>query len=155
MANEDVVLPLAIDDIDADSIKHRMAIRDLVFAYAEFVDRRNYDMLSSVFLEDAVLIGDGFELKGLKAIKDGMRMNEQYRFTQHNVFNHRVSVHGSTARAETYCTAYHFFTSDQPDLRFDMGIRYQDSLVLGDGRWKLETRRLLVDWTHNIHIRNP
>lgn len=155
MANQAIVLPVKIDELDTDSIKNRIAIRDLVFAYAEYVDRRNYDLLSSVFVEDAVLIGEGFELTGLEAIKDGMRMNEQYRFTQHNVFNHRASINGSTATAETYCTAYHFFTHDQPDLRFDMGIRYQDNLVLGDGSWKLKTRRLLVDWTHHVQIRNP
>lgn len=138
--------PVAAADLDVAALQHRAAILDLMYAYACCVDRRNYAALTDVFTAEGVLQGPQFKMSGCAEIEAALKMNEQYDVTHHNVFNHRVVIDGDTATAETYCVAYHLKHSASPATRMDMGIRYQDQLVLESGRWKIAVRHLDVDW---------
>ncbi len=127
-------------------------IRALACRYAQSVDRRDWAQLAGLFTEDAVIEGPGFTLPGRDAILAGMRPLDQYRATQHHVHNQLVEVDGAAATAETYCIANHVYTRDGVDRKLDWGVRYQDSLVLHDGRWLFTRRTILLDWTQDLPL---
>lgn len=129
--------------------KDRQAIRELVFRYAQAIDRRDFKALGEVFAEDAVL-----KLPHLKARAEGREqvvatispIADMYAKTFHTVSNHLVKLQGDEATGETYCVARHFREVDGSMERYDMGIRYQDCFRREQGTWCISSRELLLDW---------
>ena len=79
-----------------------------------------------------------------------VKMIEQigaFDLTMHAVHNQLVELHDATsASAETYCVALHFWTDKSAKRRrYEMLIRYQDELVVEGDRWRIKRRTLLLD----------
>ena len=134
----------------------RLAIQDLAASYARGVDRCDFDLLATLFTQDAqirVHYGDPAQvppthaMRGLDAILAGMRTIVRYRATTHFVGNQTVSIDGDRARAETYCLAHHLHEEEGRWLNFVMSIRYADRCVREGGRWLFAERVLALDWT--------
>lgn len=70
----------------------------------------------------------------------------RYARTFHHLGQARYDVHGDVATGEVYCTARHVTTDDPPEVHV-MHIRYADRYRRVDGRWGIEDRRVLVDWS--------
>ncbi len=58
-----------------------------------------------------------------------------------------VDLDAGTARAETYCVAYHRFTDDEGQLT-DMtaGLRYVDAFERRGEEWRILERVVAYDW---------
>jgi len=87
--------------------------------------------------------------------------------THHQIGNILIDVDGDTARTETYCTAFHRTHPNADSNRFIVGdlavqqlggdyeraydvitgIRYLETFQRTDGKWRVETRRLVYDWS--------
>jgi uncharacterized protein (TIGR02246 family) len=136
----------------AASLEDRMALRELAFRYARAVDRRDWALAASLFTEDCVLQGPGYELVGRAKILAGLRVIERYSATQHSVHNQLVEVDGDRATGETYCTAHHVYARDGRPRMLDWGIRYQDRCVREAGAWRYQRRDLLLDWSQDLPL---
>ncbi len=80
----------------------------------------------------------------LEAAFDALR---SYEATTHFNGQHTVTVDGDRATGETYCLAYHLWTSSGQRTLMIMSIRYLDAFVRQDGRWLFAERQLITDWT--------
>lgn len=130
--------PLTPDD--------RLAIQDLLAAYARGVDARDYERLAALFREDAVLASDRFELEGRDAVVRGFRILERYTATTHLVGLPSLEANAGGARGETTCLAHHLYEKDGEARIFVMAIRYRDRFSREADGWRFAERRLVVDW---------
>ena len=143
---------------DAGALADRLALRDLVQKYARAVDRRDADLLDSLFCDDAemLIFQDPASTEPTSAIRGRHELARitkvvtRYVSTTHFIGNHLVDLTGDTATGETYCLAYHLYDGDGGERRMLVwSIRYRDRYVRGDGGWRFAQRQLIVDWTHD------
>lgn len=134
------------------SLEDRLALRELADRYARAVDRRDWALAATLFTEDCVLQGPGYELVGREKILAGLRLIDRYSATQHSVHNQLVEVEGDRASGETYCTAHHVYARDGRPRMLDWGIRYQDRCVRERGAWRYAHRELLLDWAQDLPL---
>jgi hypothetical protein len=142
-------------------VADRLALRDLVDAYAVAVDARDDELFVSLFTPDAKVIVHRSGMAEPVATFDGAAalpklvgaLAARYAVTFHLVGNHRSVVTGDTAVGETYCVAHHIFLDPEgeppgvpTDLR--MPVRYADRYQRGaDGVWRFTRRAVTSMWT--------
>src|SRR5919107_684805 len=95
-----------------DAVADRLSLRDLVDTYAAACDRRDRDLLTSVYVPDAAMRvhrpdGTVSVMEGTERIGRVTDLLARYPVTLHLVANHRVEVDGDTAVGEAYCSAHH------------------------------------------------
>ena len=133
----------------------RLAIRELVDAYAHCADRRDADGQKSLFTEDTHFVvymgGQGSEptqvLDGCEALTPVFDDLNRYQATMHFNGQSTVALDGDRASGESYCIAHHLFTDDGERKLMIAWLRYADVFVKVDGDWLFAERNLYVDWT--------
>ncbi len=133
----------------------RLAIRELVDAYAQCADRRDAEGQKSLFTEDAHFVvymeGQGSEptqaLHGREALTPVFDDLNRYQATMHFNGQTTISLDGDRAAGESYCIAHHLFTEDGERKLMIAWLRYGDTLVKLAGVWLFAERNLYVDWT--------
>ncbi|MFD4507973.1 nuclear transport factor 2 family protein [Streptomyces sp. NPDC058457] len=134
----------------------RLAIRELVDAYAHCADRRDAKGQMSLFTEDtrflvfmdATAAQPTQELHGRDSLAPVFDNLNTYRTTTHFNGQSTVSLDGDRATGESYCLAHHVSVADDGRRTLMIAsIRYLDEFVKQDGEWLFAERRLLVDWT--------
>ncbi len=133
----------------------RLAIRELVDAYAHCADRRDAEGQESLFTEDThfgvYMDGQGTEptqeLSGREALTPVFEALNNYQATMHFNGQSTVTLDGDRASGESYCIAHHLFTEDDERKLMVAHLRYDDTFVKVDGAWLFAERKLYVDWT--------
>ena len=142
-------------EITASEAADRLAIRELVDAYAHCADRRDAEGQKSLFTEDTHFVvymdGQGTEatyaLDGREALTPVFEDLKQYAATMHFNGQSTVTLEGDRATGESYCIAHHLFTDGGERKLMVAWIRYGDTFVKVDGAWLFAERNLYVDWT--------
>jgi hypothetical protein len=132
----------------------RLAIRELVDAYAHCADRRLAEQQKSLFTRDTRFVvymdGQGSEptqaLDGRESLTPVFADLNRYQATQHFNGQSTISLDGNRAAGETYCIAHHLFTEDGERRLMLAHLRYGDTFVKQDGAWLFAERNLYVDW---------
>jgi uncharacterized protein (TIGR02246 family) len=139
-----------------DELSDRVALRELVEAYAHNVDRLDPEAVAALFCDDGVLAiyeGDPDVVEpdrvrtGHREIADALAGLSRYAVTTHFLGQHSVRLTGDTATGETYCMAHHITDADGERRDKVLSIRYLDRFRRVDDRWRIEERRLAVDWS--------
>jgi ketosteroid isomerase-like protein len=133
----------------------RLAIRELVDAYAHCADRRDADGQKSLFTEDTHFVvymdGQGSEptqmLDGREALTPVFDDLNRYQATMHFNGQSTITLDGDRATGESYCIAHHLFTEDGERKLMVAWLRYRDTFVKVDSTWLFAERNLYVDWT--------
>jgi ketosteroid isomerase-like protein len=142
-------------EITATEQADRLAIRELVDAYAHCADRRDAEGQKSLFTEDAHFVvymdGQGSEatqvLDGRDALTPVFDDLNRYQATMHFNGQSTVALDGNRAIGESYCIAHHLFTEDGERKLMVAWLRYGDTFAKVDGDWLFAERNLYVDWT--------
>lgn len=135
----------------------RLAIRELVDAYAHCADRRDCEGQMALFTEDAhfLVFMDAkastpsqtiLRRADLRPVFEDLR---QYEATTHFNGQSTVVLNGAAATGESYCLAHHIRVEDGRRSIMIASIRYLDTFTKQAGRWLFSERRLMVDWTEN------
>jgi ketosteroid isomerase-like protein len=145
-------------DVAADSdalalVVNRLAISDLVHAYAQGVDRRDSDGVARLFTEDGVFVAYATpgaseptsRSQGQAEIARAIGMARHYRSTTHTIGNHLAAVEGDRAKGETRCVAYHVLGDEGSETLLVWHIRYLDTYVRRSEGWRILERVLRVD----------
>ena len=133
----------------------RLAIRELVDAYAHCADRRDPDGQKSLFTDDTHFVvymnGQGSEptqvLDGREALTPVFADLGRYQATMHLNGQSTIEIDGDRATGESYCIAHHLFTENGERRLMVAWLRYGDTFVKVDGAWRFAERNLYVDWT--------
>ena len=141
--------------ISPDEAADRLAIRELVDAYAHCADRRDARGQMALFTEDTHFVvymnakdpTPSQELHSREALAPVFNDLNRYAATQHFVGQTTIlTLAGSRATGEVYCMAHHL-TVDQGKKRLMVAaLRYSDTFRKIDGAWLFAERRLYVDW---------
>ncbi|HYB28828.1 MAG TPA: nuclear transport factor 2 family protein [Solirubrobacteraceae bacterium] len=133
----------------------RLAIRELVDAYARCADRRDAEGQKSLFTEDTHFVvymdGQGSDptqvLDGRDALSPVFDALSNYHATMHFNGQSTIALDGERATGESYCIAHHLFTDGDERKLMVAWLRYGDTFVKVDGGWRFAERNLYVDWT--------
>ena len=134
----------------------RLAIRELIDAYAHCADRRDANGQMALFTADtrfivfmdAAAAEPAQQLNGRESLAPVFDNLNTYAATMHFNGQSTVSVDGDGATGESYCLAHHLSTGEDGQRRLMIAsIRYLDEFVKQDGDWLFAERRLMVDWT--------
>jgi len=134
----------------------RLAIRELVDAYAHCADRRDAKGQMSLFTADTHFVvfmnakdsKPTWELRSRDALAPVFADLNKYDATTHFVGQSTIlSLTDEKASGETYCLAHHVTVAEGERRLMIASLRYLDTFVKQDGGWLFAERRLYVDWT--------
>ena len=118
-------------------VADRLAISDLVHAYAQGVDRRDPEGVARLFTEDGTFVAYATpgqseptsRSRGHAEITRAIAMARHYRSTTHTIGNHLAVLEGDRATGETRCVAYHVLGDEGAEILLVWHIRYLDVSV--------------------------
>ena len=133
----------------------RLAIRELVDAYAHCADRRDAEGQKSLFTDNTHFVvymdGQGSEpsyaLDGREALTPVFDDLNRYQATMHFNGQSTIVLDGDRATGESYCVAHHLFTDEGERKLMVAWLRYADTFAKVEGAWLFAERNLYVDWT--------
>ena len=146
---------MAHAEITPTEAADRLAIRELVDAYAHCADRRDSEGQKALFTEDTHFLvymdGEGTEptqeLDGREALTPVFADLNRYEATTHFNGQSTIALDGDRATGESYCLAHHLFTEAGERKLMVASLRYLDTFVKREGAWLFAERKLYVDWT--------
>ena len=133
----------------------RLAIRELVEAYAHCADRRDAKGQMSLFTEDTHFVvymnakdpTPSMELHSREALAPVFADLNKYDATTHFLGQNTIfTLTGERATGEAYCLAHHVTVDGGKRRLMLASLRYLDTYVKVDGGWLFAERRLYVDW---------
>jgi ketosteroid isomerase-like protein len=133
----------------------RLAIRELIDAYAHCADRRDAKGQMALFTENTAfhVFMDSrspeptYILHGRDALAPVFEDLNQYQSTTHFNGQSTIRLEGDRAIGESYCIAHHLKANGDNRTLMLASIRYLDQFVKQDGAWLFAERKLMVDWT--------
>jgi hypothetical protein len=141
--------------ISPDEAADRLAIRELVEAYAHCADRRDASGQMSLFTADTHFVvymnakdpTPSQELHSRDALAPVFAELNKYDATTHFVGQSTIfSLTAGHATGESYCLAHHVTVDGTKRRLMVASLRYLDTFVKMDGSWLFAERRLYVDW---------
>jgi hypothetical protein len=141
--------------VSAEEAADRLAIRELVDAYASCADRRDAEGQKALFTEDTHFVvymaGEDSDatddLHGRESLTPVFDNLNTYEVTMHFNGQSNVALDGERATGETYCLAHHAYSADGERKLMIAALRYEDTFVKTNGTWRFAERRLYVLWT--------
>jgi len=133
----------------------RLAIRELVEAYAHCADRRDAKGQMSLFTADSHFVvymnakdpTPSQELHSREALAPVFAELNKYDATTHFVGQSSIfTLTDQRATGEAYCLAHHVTVDGEKRRLMLASLRYLDTFVKMDGAWLFAERRLYVDW---------
>jgi hypothetical protein len=141
--------------ISPEEAADRLAIRELVEAYAHCADRRDAKGQMSLFTTDTHFVvymnakapKPSQELHSREALAPVFADLNKYDATTHFVGQSTIfTLTADRATGEAYCLAHHVTLGNGRRRLMLASLRYLDTFVKMDGAWLFAERRLYVDW---------
>jgi SnoaL-like protein len=141
--------------ISPEEAADRLAIRELVEAYAHCADRRDANGQMALFTKDTHFVvymnaqdhEPSQELHSRQALAPVFADLNQYAATMHFVGQSTiVSLTPEKGTGEAYCLAHHLTISGAKRKLMIAALRYYDTFAKLDGEWLFAERLLYVDW---------
>ena len=142
-------------DISLDEAADRLAIRELVEAYAHCADRRDAKGQMSLFTTNTHFVvymnakdpKPSQELHSRAALATVFADLNQYEATTHFVGQSTIfSLTHDRGTGEAYCLAHHVKADSGRRRLMVASLRYLDTFTKIDGTWLFAERLLYVDW---------
>jgi hypothetical protein len=133
----------------------RLAIRDLVEAYAHCAGRRDAKGQMALFSADTHFVvymnakdpKPSQELNSRDALAPVFTDLNKYAATMHFVGQSTIlSLTTDKGTGEAYCLAHHLTVDGGKRSLMIAALRYFDTFVKQEGAWLFEERKLFVDW---------
>jgi hypothetical protein len=136
-------------------VANRLAIRELIEAYAHCADRRDAKGQMALFTADthfAVYMNakdpkPSQELHSREALAPVFADLNKYAATTHFVGQSTIfTLSDERGTGEAYTLAHHITVKGESRRLMLASLRYNDTFVKQDGAWLFSERRLYVDW---------
>jgi ketosteroid isomerase-like protein len=133
----------------------RLAIRELVEAYAHCADRRDANGQMSLFTPDTHFVvymnakdpTPSQELHSREALAPVFADLNKYAATMHFVGQSTIlTLTADRGTGEAYCLAHHLTIEGEKRQLMIAALRYYDMFAKVDGSWLFAERLLYVDW---------
>jgi hypothetical protein len=143
------------DTISQQEAADRLAIRELVEAYAHCADRRDAKGQMSLFTKDTHFVvfmnakdpTPSMDLHSREALAPVFADLNKYAATTHFVGQSTIfTLTRGRASGEAYCLAHHVTVEAEKRRLMVASLRYFDTFAKIDGAWLFAERLLYVDW---------
>jgi hypothetical protein len=123
-------------------------IRELVLLYSRGINRKDFDLLRSLYTHDATdHHGASFfptPDEFVSRLREAVPSQERGGLY---VCNHLIAVNGDAAEGEVYALSYHLLPNDDGwRTEHMLRVRYLDTYRKEDGRWRFAKRTMVVDY---------
>jgi hypothetical protein len=141
--------------ISPEEAADRLAIRELVEAYAHCADRRDAKGQMALFTSDTHFVvfmnakapRPSMELHSREALAPVFADLNKYAATTHFVGQSTIFIlTADQATGEAYTLAHHVTIDGEKRRLMLASLRYDDTFVKIDGAWLFAERKLYVDW---------
>jgi len=141
--------------ISPNEAADRLAIRELIEAYAHCADRRDAKGQMSLFTADTHFVvfmnardlKPSQELHSREALAPVFADLNKYDATMHFVGQSTIlSLTADRGTCEAYCLAHHLTVDGGKRRLMIAALRYLDTVVKIDGAWFFAERLLYVEW---------
>ena len=141
--------------ISATEAADRLAIRELVEAYAHCADRRDAKGQMALFTVDTHFVvymnakdpTPSMDLRSREALAPVFADLNKYAATTHFVGQSTIlTLANGRATGEAYCLAHHVTVDGEKRRIMIASLRYLDSFTKIDETWLFSERLLYVDW---------
>ena len=141
--------------ISPGEVADRLAIRELIEAYAHYADRRDATGQMSLFTPDTHFVvymnakdpKPSQELHSREALAPVFADLNKYAATMHFVGQSTIlSLTSDRGTGQAYCLAHHLTVDGDKRKLMVAALRYYDTFVKLDGSWLFAERLLYVDW---------
>jgi hypothetical protein len=142
-------------EISCAEAADRLAIRELIEAYAHCADRRDAKGQMALFTADTRFVvymdakdpKPSQELHAREVLAPVFADLNRYAATMHFVGQSTIfSLSGDRATGEAYCIAHHLTMDGEKRRVMVAYLRYLDTFAKMDGAWLFAERLLYVDW---------
>jgi ketosteroid isomerase-like protein len=141
--------------ISPNEAADRLAIRELVEAYAHCADRRDAKAQMSLFTADTHFVvymnskdpKPSQELHSREALAPVFADLNKYTATMHFLGQTTIlTLSGDRGAGETYCMPHHLTIEGEKRRLMIAALRYYDKFAKVNGEWLFAERLLYVDW---------
>jgi hypothetical protein len=141
--------------ISPNEAADRLAIRELVEAYAHCADRRDANGQMALFTIDTHFVvymnakdpNPSQELRSREQLAPVFADLNKYAATMHFLGQTTIlTLTGDRGTGETYCMPHHLTIEGGKRQLMIAALRYYDTFVKVDGEWLFAERLLYVDW---------
>jgi hypothetical protein len=141
--------------ISPEEAADRLAIREIIEAYAHCADRRDAKGQMALFTPDTHFVvymdskdpTPSQELHSREALAPVFSELNKYDATTHFIGQSTIfTLTADRATGEAYCLAHHVTVDGQKRCLMLASLRYLDTFVKMDGEWLFAERKLYVDW---------
>jgi len=141
--------------VSSNEAADRLAIRELVEAYAHCADRRDAKGQMALFTVDTHFVvhmnakdpKPSQELNSREALAPVFADLNKYAATMHFLGQTTIlTLTNDRGTAETYCMPHHLTVDGAKRHLMIAALRYYDTFVKVDGGWLFAERLLYVDW---------
>src|SRR6202049_4204054 len=141
--------------VSPEEAADRLAIRELVEAYAYCADRRDAKGQMSLFTPDTHFVvymnakdpKPSQELNSREALAPVFADLNKYATTMHFLGQTSIlTLTNDRGTGETYCMPHHLTVDGNKRQLMIATLRYTDAFVKPDGQWLFAERKLYVDW---------
>jgi hypothetical protein len=140
--------------ISPEEAADRLAIRELIEAYAHCADRRDAKGQMALFTPDTHFViymnardpTPSREIHSREELAEIFADLKRYTATMHFLGQTNIlTLANERGTAETYCMPHHYSSGRTQSLMI-AALRYTDTIVKVDGAWLFAERKLYVDW---------
>jgi hypothetical protein len=141
--------------ISPNEAADRLAIRELVEAYAHCADRRDAKGQMALFTADTHFVvymtakdpNPSQELRSREQLAPVFADLNKYAATMHFLGQTTIlTLTSDRGTGETYCMPHHLTIEGKNRRLMIAALRYYDTFVKMDGTWLFAERLLYVDW---------
>jgi|SRR5579864_2006487 len=141
--------------ISPNEAADRLAIRELVEAYAHCADRRDAKGQMALFTPDTHFVvymnakdpKPSQELHSREGLASVFADLNKYDATMHFIGQSTIlTLTGDRAKGDAYTLAHHLAIQGGKRSLMIAALRYSDQFVKTEGTWLFSERRLYVDW---------
>ena len=139
--------------INEKELSDRFEIQDLLVKYCDAIDTQNWDVLDTIFTQDAVI--DYTEAGGARGSLEEIKAYLAKALTPFSGMQHMLGlpmivIKGDIASARTPLFNPMILDRDGEPTVFFVGLWYQDKLIRTKAGWRIQSRHENVSYFHNL-----
>ncbi len=139
--------------LTVQEISDRLEIQDLLFQYADIIDRQAVEELRGIFTEDAHIDYSAFggSVGGLDSTLDFLASAlPAFNNTQHLNANIQIQVDGDKAKGRVMCFNPMEMPVGEVSQVFMLGLWYMDEYRRTEQGWRIVSRKEERSWVFNV-----
>lgn len=135
------------------NMSDRLEIQDLLTAYCDAIDSRNWNALDDIFTPDAII--DYTEAGGAKGTLEEIKLYldkalKPFSGMQHMLGLPMIKITGDEASARTILFNPMVIEKEGNPNVFFVGLWYRDKLIRTSKGWRIQSRHEELSYFHNL-----